>query len=96
MCSSDLWTFGSSTLYNVTSSFPDNESNVVGYLLRGIVGYSAAPTLLESSAYVAYWIVVGLVYLGIRSGKITVVSEPLRRGWRAVFGRETQPQADLE
>jgi len=40
--------------------------------------------------------VVGLVYLGIRSGKITAVSEPLRRAWRALFGRKTQPQADLE
>src|SRR5207249_10462978 len=67
-----------------------------GYLLRGIVGYSAAPTLLESSAYVAYWIVVALVYLGIRSGKITAVSEPLRRAWRALLGRKTQPPADLE
>ena len=90
------WTFGSSTLYHLTSSFPDNESNVAGYLLRGIVGYSAAPTLLESSAYVAYWIVVALVYLGIRSGKITAASEPLRRAWRTLLGRKTQPQADLE
>ncbi len=90
------WSLGSATLYNLTSSFPDDASNVAGYLLRGIVGYSAAPTLLESTAYVAYWIVVGLVYLGIRSGKITAVSEPLRRAWRALFGRKSQPQADLE
>ncbi len=90
------WSLGSGTLYDLTKSFPDDASNVAGYLLRGIVGYSAAPTLLESSAYVAYWIVVGLVYLGIRSGKITAVSEPLRRAWRALFGRKTQPQADLE
>jgi len=90
------WSLGSATLYDLTRSFPDDASNAAGYLLRGIVGYSAAPTVLESSAYVAYWIVVGLVYLGIRSGKITAVSEPLRRAWRALFGRKTQPQADLE
>jgi high-affinity iron transporter len=90
------WGFGSATLYDLTGSFPDDASNVAGYLLRGIVGYSASPTLLESTAYVAYWIVVCLVYLGIRSGKITAVSEPLRRAWHALLGRKAQPQADVE
>ena len=90
------WDLGAATLYDLTRVFPDDASNVVGYLLRGIVGYNAAPTVLESAAYVAYWIVVVLVYLGIRTGKITVVSEPLRRAWHALSGRKGQPRADLE
>src|SRR5207247_10590127 len=61
------WTFGSSTVYHVTSSFPDNESNVAGCLLRCIVGYRAPPTLLQGPAYVAYWLVVRLVDVALRS-----------------------------
>lgn len=87
---------GSQLLYNLSLVFPDDASNVAGYLLRGIVGYNAAPTVLEGVAYVAYWIVVVLAYLGIRTGRIAVVTEPIRRAWRAITGRKSAPGADVE
>ncbi len=83
-------------VYDLRVVFPDEPSNVVGYLLRGIVGYDAAPTVLESVAYLAYWFVLILVYLGIRSGKITIVTEPLRRGWYAISGRRVEARAGIE
>jgi high-affinity iron transporter len=83
--------FAAMPLYDLSVAFPHNESNPVGYLLRGIVGYSANPTVLEGAAYLAYWIVLILVYLGIRSGRIAIVSDPLRRAWRALVGRRREP-----
>ncbi len=83
------WTFGSGLLYNLTGVFSSGPENPIGYLLRGVVGYNDAPTLLEAGAYLAYWIFTILVYLGIRSGKISVVTNPIRRLWRSlVAGRK--------
>lgn len=90
------WQFGSAAVYDLRSVFPADETNTAGYLLRGIIGYSDAPTVLEVVAYVGYWIIVILVYLGIRTGKITVITKPLRRGWRALVGREASASADAE
>lgn len=87
------WEFGSTVVYDLRAVFPDDPSNLVGYLLRGIVGYNAAPTVLEGVAYLAYWVVLVLVYLGIRTGKITAVAEPLRRAWRALTRRQTEANA---
>jgi high-affinity iron transporter len=89
------WNFGP-PLYNLTSVFPDDASNVAGYLLRGIIGYSAAPTVLEGAAYVAYWVAVVLVYIGIRTGRIAIVTRPLRRAWNALFGRRVPTRMDAE
>jgi high-affinity iron transporter len=83
--------FAAMPLYDLSVAFPHNESNPVGYLLRGIVGYSANPTVLEGAAYLAYWIVLILVYLGIRSGRIAIVADPLRRAWHALVGRGREP-----
>ena len=77
------WAFGSALVYDWSAVFSSGPGNPLGYLLRGIVGYSDAPTVLESVAYVAYWAFTLLVYLGIRTGKIVVVTEPLRRFWRS-------------
>ncbi|TLZ65995.1 MAG: iron transporter [Methanobacteriota archaeon] len=90
------WQFGSAAVYDLHLIFPADASNTVGYLLRGIIGYSDAPTVLEVSAYVGYWVVVLLVYLGIRTGKIAIVTVPLRRGWNALFGRKAVSSADAE
>lgn len=78
------WTLGSTLVYNLHAVFSSGPENPAGYLLRGILGYSDAPTVLESVAYVGYWIFTLLVYLGIRTGKISVVTGPLRRFWRAL------------
>ncbi len=90
------WTFAASPVYDLRVAFPDDASNPAGYLLRGIVGYSASPTLLEGVAYVAYWIVLILIYLGIRSGKIAIVAEPLRRAWHALIGRKREPNVEAQ
>jgi len=82
------WQFGSAAVYDLTQVFPATPSNTAGYLLRGIIGYSDAPTFLAVAAYFGYWIVVILAYLGIRTGKIAVVTTPLRRGWHALVGRK--------
>ena len=83
-------------VYNLTAIFPANETNTAGYLLRGIIGYSDAPTLVEVAAYFGYWIVVILAYLGIRTGKITIVTAPLRRAWDAMLGRRVSAGAEAE
>ena len=88
------WTFGSGLVYNLSSVFSSGQENPLGYLLRGIVGYNAAPTVLESVAYVAYWVFVTLVYLGIRSGKVTLVTDPLRRVWRSLVSRGEKPASE--
>ena len=83
-------------VYNLTAIFPANETNTAGYLLRGIIGYSDAPTLVEVAAYFGYWIVVILAYLGIRTGKITIVTAPLRRAWDAMLGRRVSAGVEAE
>jgi high-affinity Fe2+/Pb2+ permease len=83
-------------VYDLRLILPDDSSNVAGYLLRGVVGYTAAPTVLEVSAYVAYWIVLILVYLGIRTGKIAAVTDPLRRVWHRISRRGLQAHADVD
>jgi high-affinity iron transporter len=85
------WAFGSGLVYDLSAVFSSGPENPLGYLLRGIIGYSDAPTVLESFAYVAYWVFTVLVYLGIRSGKITIVTDPLRRLWGSLVPR----RADL-
>jgi len=90
------WQLGSAAVYDLHLIFPADASNTVGYLLRGIVGYSDAPTVLEVVAYVGYWIVVMLAYVGIRTGKIGIVTAPLRRGWNALLGRKAVSGADAE
>lgn len=86
------WALGSGLVYNLSSVFSSGPGNPVGYLLRGIVGYNDSPTILEAVAYVAYWVFTVVVYLGIRSGKITVLTDPLRRFWRSVVpGRRKVP-----
>lgn len=90
------WQLGSAAVYDLHLVFPADASNTAGYLLRGIIGYSDAPTVLEVVAYVSYWIVVLLAYMGIRTGKIEIVTAPLRRGWNALFGRKVVSSADAE
>ncbi len=86
------WTLGSGLVYNFSAVFSSGPENPLGYLLRGVVGYNDAPTILESVAYVGYWIFTLLVYLGIRTGKIAVITNPLRRFWRSIVpGREHLP-----
>lgn len=86
------WALGSGLVYNLSSVFSSGPGNPVGYLLRGIVGYNDSPTILEAVAYVAYWVFTVVVYLGIRSGRITVLTDPLRRFWRSVVpGRRKVP-----
>jgi len=91
-----VWQFGSAAVYDLRLVFPSDPSNTAGYLLRGIIGYSDAPTVLEAFAYVGYWIVVILAYIGIRTGKIAVVTAPLRRAWDALTGRKASASADAE
>lgn len=89
-----LWQFGSEAVYDLRRVFPADPANTAGYLLRGIIGYSDAPTFLAVVAYAAYWIVVILAYFGIRTGKISVVTIPLRRAWAALTGRKAPAGAD--
>ncbi|HYM39616.1 MAG TPA: FTR1 family protein [Thermoplasmata archaeon] len=82
------WTFGNGLVYDLRGVFSAGPENPLGYLLRGIVGYSDAPTILESMAYAAYWSFTAIVFLGIRSGKVSVVVEPFRRFWRSLVSRD--------
>ncbi len=88
------WTFGSALVYDLHAVLADDASNPLGYLLRGIVGYSQAPTMLSAAAYIGYWAFAILVYLGIRTGRIAIVSDPLRRAWRALVGPRRPTRAD--
>lgn len=90
------WTLGSGLVYNLTGVFSSGPENPLGYLLRGIVGYNDAPTLLEAVAYVGYWVFTLLVYLGIRTGKITAVTDPLRRLWRSLVPSRERPSGETE
>lgn len=90
------WAVGGTPVYDLSQVFPSGEANPIGYLLRGIVGYSAVPTVLEVAAYLGYWAFVVVVYLGIRSGKITQVSDPLRRAWGALKGTRAQVSVEQD
>lgn len=74
----------SGEVYNWKSSFPDGEANPPGYLLRGLVGYNDNPTWLEASAYLSYWVFTIVLYLGMKTGKIEIVTRPLRQAWAAL------------
>jgi high-affinity iron transporter len=74
----------SDKVYDVSAVFRDDESNPAGFLLRGLVGYNDNPSWLEAVAYLSYWAFTVLVYLGIRTGKIEVVTRPLKSGWAAM------------
>ncbi len=90
------WSFGGALVYDLTQVFPSGEANAIGYLLRGIVGYSDAPTVLEVVAYLGYWIFVVIVYRSIRSGRIVRVTGPLRRVWKTFAGSRTWVPAEQE
>jgi len=80
-------------VYNVKSTLPDKlpedgsaptAAQVAGALLRGIFGYNDDPTQLEMIAYGAYWAFTLVAYWGVRTGKIEIVTRPLRNAWRAI------------
>src|SRR5438046_7528274 len=75
------WQLGSAAVYDLHLVFPADASNAAGYLLRGIIGYSDAPTVLEVVAYVGYLIVLLGANRGIRLGKMEIVEAPLSGGW---------------
>ncbi len=88
----------SGTVYDLTAVF-SVEANPLASVLRGLVGYSDAPTQLEVVAYFTYWAFAVLVYFGIRTGRISVVTRPLKSAWAAVkrsMGRTpaTKPESD--
>src|SRR3990170_3643175 len=72
--------------YDLSQAFPDGETNPLGYLLRGLVGYNDNPTQLEVVAYAAYWAFAAFVYWGIRTGRIAFVTRPLRQIWASLRG----------
>ncbi len=84
----------SAEVYNLQASFPDDQTNPAGYILRGLIGYNDKPTQLEAVGYVAYWVLSGLLYWGIRTGKIEVVTRPFRQLWIVLRGapRATEPR----
>jgi high-affinity iron transporter len=73
-------------------------AQVAGALLRGIVGYNDDPTQLELVAYGLYWALTLVVYWGIRTGRIDVVTHSLRRLWglirRSPEPSSPEPRAD--
>ncbi len=73
----------SGTVYDLTAVF-SVDGNPLASVLRGLVGYSDAPTQLEVVAYFAYWAFAILVYFGIRTGRISIVTRPLKNAWAAV------------
>ena len=70
-------------VYNLKAVFPDSDANPAGFILRGLVGYNDNPTQIEVVAYGAYWAFTALVWWGIRTGKIEMVTRPLRQAWAA-------------
>ena len=82
-------------VYNTKAILPDKipedgsdfgAGHVVGALLRGVVGYNDNPRYPEAIAYLAYWVFVVLLYVGVRSGKIEILVRPLRNALRFLFG----------
>jgi high-affinity iron transporter len=86
----------SGEVYNVKASFPDSQDNPAGFVLRGLIGYNDNPTWLEAVAYVSYWVFTALVYLGIKTGRIEIVTRPLRHAWAVLRRRSsaTKPEAE--
>ncbi len=76
----------SAEVYNLQASFPDDQSNSAGYILRGLIGYNDNPTQIEVVGYVAYWVFSGILYWGIRTGKIEAVTRPFRQLWLSLRG----------
>jgi high-affinity iron transporter len=79
------------TVYDAKAVLPDkvpedgsdpSAAHVVGALLRGVFGYNDNPTQLEVVAYAAYWVFITLVYWGMKTGKIAIVTRPLQAAWR--------------
>lgn len=68
----------SGEIYNVQASFSDGEANPFGYVLRGLVGYNDNPTQVEGVAYGAYWLFTVVAFLGIKTGKLEILTRPLR------------------
>jgi len=84
----------SGEVYNIGAAFPDGQSNPAGYVLRGLVGYNDNPTWLEAVAYVSYWVFTILVFFGIKTGKIAIVTRPFRRLWASIARRPTSPDVE--
>lgn len=60
---------GGPELFDLSVILPDNEG--VGALLRTLFGYSADPTLIEGSAYAAYYVLAAVLW---RSGIIARIA----------------------
>lgn len=86
----------SGEVYNLQAAFPDGQANPSGFILRGLIGYNDNPTWLEAVAYSSYWLFTILVYLGIKTGKIAIVTRPLRHLWSVLARRPAATQSDLE
>jgi high-affinity iron transporter len=63
---------GSITLWNMSATLPDNTG--IGDALHGLVGYSAAPTLLQAALWAAF-LVVGLT-LFLRPARRSALPPP--------------------
>ena len=80
------------TVYDSKGFLPDklpdgsdpSGAQIVGALLRGIVGYNDDPSQLELIAYGLYWVFTVLTYWGIKTGRIEIVTRPLRSAWAAM------------
>lgn len=60
---------GTGTAFNIGSQLPDDRG--VGQFLRALLGYSAAPEVLTATAWLAYVVVVLLLYLRpVRPGRV--------------------------
>lgn len=89
----------SGTVYDLSLTFSDGPSNPIGNLLRGLVGYNDNPTQLEVVAYVSYWVFTALAYWGIKTGRIAIVTRPLRQAWRTLkrsVGRAASEELDAQ
>jgi len=53
--------FLEATAFDLSAGMPDGSG--VGAILRGLVGYNADPTVLETMAWLVYLIVTGALYL---------------------------------
>ena len=73
-------------------------AQVTGALLRGIFGYNDDPTQLEMIAYGVYWMFALAVYWGVRTGKIEIVTRPLRRvrAWLKRLFRRTPAKIEAQ